>query len=63
MYVEFTKSPSGEPFKLAYFVGDIADIEDAVAKDLIDQGLAKPAKKPAETAADKGAAASEKTAK
>ncbi len=62
MYIEFIKSPSGAPLFLGYFAGDKVDIEDAVAKDLIDQGFAKPAKK-AETATSNQAEKAEKAAK
>jgi len=50
MLISFKKSPSGAPYNLAYFPGDLAEIEDAVASDLIYQGIAEKAeaKKPSE---------------
>ncbi len=64
MKVRFIKSPSGAPYFLGYFIGNEADIEDAVAKDLIDQKVAVPVgEKPperAENAASKQAAKAEK---
>ncbi len=43
MKVEFIKSPTGQGF--AYFLGDIADLEDEVAEGLITAGIAILAKK------------------
>lgn len=38
--VKFRKSPSGNPFNLGYFVGDIATVEEKQAQELIDAGYA-----------------------
>ncbi len=40
MKVVFTKSPTGEPFKLAYSIDDAANVPDDLAKKLIDAGIA-----------------------
>jgi hypothetical protein len=40
--IKFTKSPTGE-FNLAYFEGDVVEFEDALAKQLMDDGYATPA--------------------
>lgn len=42
MQIQFLKSPTASPYLLAYNAGDIADIEDAIAKDLILQQIATP---------------------
>lgn len=64
MKIKFVKSPSGAPYFLGYFIGDEAEIEDAVAKDLIEQKVAvlaaeKPSDK-AEKAISKAATGVEK---
>lgn len=41
MKVQFIVSPSGQPFNLAYFAGDIADIDDKTAKKLIEANIAR----------------------
>lgn len=40
MKVKFIQSPSAAPYLLAYFIGDEAVLEDALAKDLIFQKIA-----------------------
>jgi hypothetical protein len=40
MKIKFVISPSGEPFNLAYHVGEEADINAKQAQDLIDSGFA-----------------------
>jgi hypothetical protein len=40
MRIRFLKSPSCDPYYLAYFMGDVVDIEPAVALELIAQGIA-----------------------
>jgi len=39
--VEFTRSPSGSPFRLGYFVGDVVELEEKQAQTLIDAKFAK----------------------
>lgn len=39
--IRFTRGPAGA-FKLAYFVGDVTDIEEKQAKELIRFGFAEP---------------------
>lgn len=51
MKVRFIKSPTCAPYLLGYNIGDEADLENAVAKDLIDQKIAvavDTAQKPSE---------------
>lgn len=38
--VKFVVSPSGNPFNLAYHVGEEAEMNEKQAKDLIDSGFA-----------------------
>lgn len=38
---------------MGYFIGDEAEIEDAVARDLIDQGMAVPVAAPPSAKAEK----------
>lgn len=64
MKVIFIASPTAAPYYLAYNIGEQADIEDAVAKDLIQQNIATPVAQPphqtAETAISKQAKKAEK---
>lgn len=41
MKVRFIKSPSGSPHLLGYFQGDVAELNDVVAKKLIFAGIAE----------------------
>ncbi len=41
MKVRFIKSPSGSPHLLGYFQGDVAELNDVVAKKLIVAGIAE----------------------
>lgn len=38
---------------MGYFIGDEAEIEDAVARDLLDQGMAVPVEQPQAATAEK----------
>lgn len=40
MTVKFVKPPTGAPFFLAYNVGDLADLDDALANRLIEKQFA-----------------------
>lgn len=46
MEIRFKKSPTAAPYLLAYDIGDTADIEDAIAHDLIAQDIAEPINPP-----------------
>jgi hypothetical protein len=41
MKVRFIKSPSGSPHSLGYFQGDVAELNEMTAKELIKAGLAE----------------------
>ena len=41
MKVRFIQSPSGSPHSLAYFQGDVAELHDVTANELIKVGLAE----------------------
>ena len=41
MKVRFIKSPSGSPHSLAYFQGDVAELNEMTANELIKAGLAE----------------------
>jgi hypothetical protein len=41
MRIRFKKSPSCDPYYLAYFIGDQVTMEPAVALELIAQGIAE----------------------
>jgi hypothetical protein len=41
MKVRFIKSPSGSPHSLGYFQGDVAELNDVTAKEVIKAGLAE----------------------
>ena len=41
MKVRFIQSPSGSPHSLAYFQGDVAELNEMTAKELIKAGLAE----------------------
>ena len=41
MKVRFIQSPSGSPHSLAYFQGDVAELNDVTANELIKVGLAE----------------------
>lgn len=51
--VLFQRSPTGDPFLLAYNEGEVAEIEDAVAVELIELGIATELSKPVEKATEK----------
>lgn len=40
MKVRFVKSPSGSPHLLGYFQGDVAELNEITAKELIKLGIA-----------------------
>jgi len=39
--VRFIQSPSGSPHSLAYFQGDVAELNEMTAKELIKAGIAE----------------------
>lgn len=41
MRVRFIKSPSGSPHSLGYFQGDVAELNDVTANELIKTGIAE----------------------
>lgn len=41
MRVRFIKSPSGSPHSLGYFQGDVAELNDVTANELIKAGIAE----------------------
>ena len=41
MKVRFIKSPSGSPHSLGYFQGDVAELNEMTAKELIKAGIAE----------------------
>lgn len=41
MKVRFIQSPSGSPHSLAYFQGDVAELNEMTANELIKAGLAE----------------------
>lgn len=41
MRVRFIKSPSGSPHSLGYFQGDVAELNDVTAIELIKAGIAE----------------------
>jgi hypothetical protein len=41
MKVRFIQSPSGSPHSLAYFQGDVAELNEMTAKELIKAGIAE----------------------
>jgi hypothetical protein len=41
MKVRFIQSPSGSPHSLGYFQGDVAELNDVTANELIKVGLAE----------------------
>ena len=41
MKVRFIKSPSGSPHSLGYLQGDVAELNEMTAKELIKAGLAE----------------------
>ena len=41
MKVRFIKSPSGSPHSLGYFQGDVVELNEMTAKELIKAGLAE----------------------
>ena len=41
MKVRFIKSPSGSPHSLGYFQGDVAELNEMTAKELIKAGWAE----------------------
>lgn len=49
MKIKFIKSPTGAPYFLAYNEGDEADLEPAVANDLIAQKIARVVEQPTAT--------------
>lgn len=42
MKIQFIASPSGRPWNLAYFAGDIVDMPDAQAAELVSANIAQP---------------------
>lgn len=45
MRVKITKNVTGDPYLLAYNEGDEVELEDALAKELINDGVAIPVAK------------------
>jgi hypothetical protein len=41
MKVRFIQSPSGSPHSLGYFQGDVAELNEMTAKELIKAGIAE----------------------
>ena len=41
MKVRFIKSPSGSPHSLGYYQGDVAELNEMTAKELIKAGIAE----------------------
>jgi len=41
MKVQFIQSPSGKPWHLAHFAGDIVEMPDDLANELIESKMAK----------------------
>ncbi len=58
--VLFTRSPTGEPFKLAYNIDDTAEVFDALAQQLITEGFAVELKRLVQETKEPAAPKSEK---